>query len=1223
MRLLSFLLALFISINGLIAQTYYGRAAGEIIDGAAVVRMDQSGNTPVYIEFKGGHEIDWNNFGTWLHKTFELPENSGYQEVNRINDRLGYTHIRFRQTVNNIPVFDGVFIVHIRNNKVVSINGDIYSGAVKNYQKNLSEAQALQFALNKVGAQTYKWQVPSEERWIKEYSGAQDATFYPKGELQIIRKRTADKTFRLAYKFDVYAHQPMSRADIYVDAQNGEILLVNNKIHHQDSLGTAVTKYSGNKPITTDFSNSVFRLRESGRGNGVETYDLNNGTSYGAAVDFIDSNNYWNNVNPQQDEIATDAHWAMEMTYDYFLYKHNRNSIDGNGYKLKGYVHFSNNYANAFWNGQVMSFGDGNSTIGPLVSIDIVGHEISHGLTANTANLVYQDEPGAMNEAYSDIFGTAIEHYGKTGNWTMGEDINYIIRDMSNPKSKGDPDTYHGQYYYIGTADNGGVHTNSGVLNHWFYLTCEGGSGINDNQDTFQVAGVGIDTAAAIAFRTLTVYLNVNSQYADARFYSIKSAMDLYGPCSPAVAAVTNAFYAVGIGNAYVPGVHADFETSITEFCSPPANVQFVNNSSNGINFFWDFGDGTTSTAYEPTHTYTNYGNYAVKLKTLGGSCGSDSIIKIDYISVDTANPCLVFMPPAGSQTLNACKGILFDDGGTGDYSNNTQVTTTIAPLGASSIKLTFTAFDFEAGYDYLKIYNGPNTSAPLIGSYDGNTLPNGGVVIANSGSVTIEQVTDVAVTKSGFVASWQCTMPAIPPVADFTAVDTLSCSGSVSFHDNSANGPSSWYWEFGDGTTANVRNPVHTYAKNGTYSVKLTVNNAYGSNSITKQSYITISKPFSPNAPDKGICNSGSMTLNATASGTINWYSAQTGGTLLHTGPAYTTPNLSSSATYWVENVVSKPEKSAGKPDKTGPGSILNYSQSLIFDVYKPIILDSVTIYTTSAGTRTITLKYANGNVLATKSVNVIYGTNTVYLGFEIPAGNDYRLEGKNLFRNNAGVNYPYVVNGLLSIKRSSASTNPLQYYYYFYDWKIREPDCKSDRVPVHAYINSSNPVADFTITNNDPYIDLNDNTTNPGANTWDFGDGKTSNIGNPSHLYLQNGTYTITLNVDNGCGTDSISKTVTIGQATGIKTAEDDSNIGLYPNPTGGIAYIDLNDARNFDRLSIYDFTGKQVQEMKLNFNTKLVKINLAGMSNGIYLIRLYSDNDYKELKLILNKE
>jgi Zn-dependent metalloprotease len=1204
---------------GVMAQTFQGIQADEKISGAQFVRINETSNLPDYIEFKQGYELNVNQVNAWLKKIYQLPENCGFVEINRLTDVIGFTHIRYRQTVNSIPVHDAMFVIHIKNNKVYSINGIINPAAATATNKSLSEKQALNFALNKVGANVYKWQVASEERWIKEYEDNQDASFYPKATLEIIRNKQSN-SYRLAYKFDIYAHEPMSRADIFVDAQNGDILFVNDKIHHGDSLGSATTKYSSTQPITTDYHNSSFRLRESGRGNGVETYDMNNGTSYGAAVDFTDSDNNWNNVNTNQDEIATDAHWGMEMTYDYYLNKHNRNSIDGNGFKLKGYVHYSTNYVNAYWNGQVMTFGDGNSSVGPLVSIDIVGHEITHGLTSNTADLDYQDESGAMNEAYSDIFGTAIEHYGKTGNWTMGEDIGLTMRSMSNPKSKGDPDTYHGVNYYLGTADNGGVHTNSGVLNHWFYLTSEGGTGINDNLDTFTVVGVGIDTAAAVAFRTLTVYLTNTSQYADARFYSIKSAIDLYGPCSPAVAAVTNAFYAVGIGNKYVNGVVAEFTTDFTDYCAPPAHVQFKNLSSNGISYKWYFGDGTTSTQFEPSHTYTNYNDYSVKLVTYGGSCGTDSVFKDGYISVDTANPCLVYMPPSGSQTLTSCKGVIFDEGGAGNYSNSTQVTTTIAPLGAASITLTFTAFDFESNYDYLKIYNGTSTSAPLIGAYDGNTLPNGGTVTASSGAITLEQITDNAVTAAGFVASWQCVMPAVPPVADFFADDTSTCQGVVYFSDYSSNGPNAWLWDFGDGSTSTSRNPVHTYLNNGTYTVKLTSSNSYGSNTVTKNSYITVNQPFPPYAANKSICNSGSIQLKASANGLVKWYASQSSSTVLDTGAVFNTPNLTQSTSYWLENVITSPLISGGKADKTGPGSILNANQSLIFDVYKAITLDSVTVYTTSAGSRTITLKSNTGTTLASKTITMVSGKNVIYLGFTIPQGNDYSLGGRNMFRNNGGVSYPYVTPGVLNIKRSSASTNPMGYYYYFYDWKIRKPECASNRVEVHAFINNAAPVADFVLSNNDPYVDFADQSTNQGASSWDLGDGKTSTLGSFTHLYLQNGTYTVTLNVDNGCGTDSKTKTVVIGQATAINTANSESNIKIYPNPTSGLTTIDLGTNTSYELLSIYDFMGKIIKQIKLDQSVQKIKMDLSSLSSGMYLIRLSSDEQVEELKIIV---
>ena len=131
-----------------------------------------------------------------------------------------------------------------------------------------------------------------------------------------------------------------SRAEIYVDANNGEIIRENKLIHHVDEEGTAETVYSGDRTITADSFEGSYRLRDASRGDGVRTFDMNTGTFYGDAVDFTDDDNHWDNYNPQLDEYATDAHWGAEMTYDYFFEIHGRNSIDATGFQLNSYVHF-------------------------------------------------------------------------------------------------------------------------------------------------------------------------------------------------------------------------------------------------------------------------------------------------------------------------------------------------------------------------------------------------------------------------------------------------------------------------------------------------------------------------------------------------------------------------------------------------------------------------------------------------------------------------------------------------------------------------------------------------------------------------------------------------------------------------------------------------------------------------------------------------------------------
>ena len=213
-----------------------------------------------------------------------------------------------------------------------------------------------------------------------------------------------------------------------------------------------------------------------------------------------------------------------------------------------------------------------------------------------------------------------------------------------NPNLYGDPDTYLGTNWATGPGDNGGVHTNSGVQNFWYYLLCQGGSGTNDNGNAYTVSGIGVSSAEKIVYRSLTTYLTPTSQYADARVGAIQAAQDLFGACAPEVIAVTNAWYAVGVGAQYSATVTASFTASATSSCSLPFTVNFTNTSINATNATWDFGDATTSTAYNPSHTYTAAGTYNVQL-IVTSACGTDSVLQTAYITIN---------PPASPATTGA-----------------------------------------------------------------------------------------------------------------------------------------------------------------------------------------------------------------------------------------------------------------------------------------------------------------------------------------------------------------------------------------------------------------------------------------------------------------------------------------------------------------------------------------------------------------------------------------
>ena len=495
-------------------------------------------------------------------------------KVYSTKDNLGFTHEKFQQYYNGVKVEYGMYSVNKKNNVLHSMNGEyIHVDPNLKTKPLLSENEALKFALEFIGAKKYMWQNPDNELFAKKTEKA--GTYYPHGELVIVKNYFSDiNEIVLAYKFNIYAEIPLSRDYVYVNANTGKIVHRNPIIKDANIIGNAATRYSGSRAITADSYNGAYRLRESTRN--VETYDMNMGTDYNSAVDFTDNDNNWTSAefnNSSKDNAALDAHWGAEMVWEYWKNVHNRNSYDGNGAILRNYVHFNlvaygySNNDNAFWNGSVMTYGDG-TTFQPLTCIDIVAHEIGHALTENTSNLIYTGESGALNESISDIWGACVEYYAdpSKSTWLLGEEIGGPIRSMSNPKDFGQPDTYKGTNWYTGSLDYGGVHTNSGVLNHWFYILSVGKSGTNDKGVSYNVSGIGINAAAAIVYRMESVYLSPNSRYSNARIYAIQAAEDIYGVGSNEAIQTTNAMDAVGVLPEVIPeGYCISTGTSIFE----------------------------------------------------------------------------------------------------------------------------------------------------------------------------------------------------------------------------------------------------------------------------------------------------------------------------------------------------------------------------------------------------------------------------------------------------------------------------------------------------------------------------------------------------------------------------------------------------------------------------------------------------------------------------------
>ena len=455
----------------------------------------------------------------------------------------------------------------IKNGQISFFNGCYYDIPLTlSIRPTISEAGALAFAKRMIHAKEYAWE--TVQNLINKTSNANAKAalqkelqeYLPKAELVIVKDFTRGGTIlRLAYKFNIYATEPLSRGWVYVDAENGKILLYDSILKDFDGKkgktdkgsspssvnATVHTRYAGvqtiktkqltgtpvtNPAIDPNSGNTVvsshpttgsdigyvpgsntYVLMDDTRGNGIETYDLNGvgglpisvAGIYTQGKSFTDVDNNWDSTEharggaydgafeAENDDIAWDAHWGAETVYDYWITKHNRLSFDGNNGKIKSFIHYGPAYDNAFWNGTVMTYGDGSGTANPaggfhaLTSLDVCGHEIGHGVCSSTCNLVYASESGGMNEALSDIWASCIEHFAMTragstvpsGKYRpffigeqIGADYDHPLRRMDDPKQQGNPDTYGGTNWVNPVCspnlvnDECGVHTNSGVL---------------------------------------------------------------------------------------------------------------------------------------------------------------------------------------------------------------------------------------------------------------------------------------------------------------------------------------------------------------------------------------------------------------------------------------------------------------------------------------------------------------------------------------------------------------------------------------------------------------------------------------------------------------------------------------------------------------------------------------------------------------------------------------
>jgi zinc metalloprotease ZmpA len=476
-----------------------------------------------------------------------------YRAVGTIAGADGTQHIRYERTYHGLPVLGGEFVVHQTGDGTVD-------GVSVAQSRSVDLSTTPDFARTDVRA------------IARDAFDGTDISRVSKPKLVVdARYGPAKLAWMSVVKGFASDGQTPSLVTVLVDAKNGDLLDSEDSVTtwapidlnsdgptagdetQAADVGTGQSIYLGEVQIETTAGGSGFEMVDGARGNGT-TCDMNNGQ--GSCATFTDPDNAWGD-GTQNDRASAgvDAHYGAALTYDYFTQTHNWNGVFGDGSGVPSRVHYGQAYVNAFWDGSQMTYGDGEGNARPLVSLDVAGHEMAHGVTEHTAGLEYSGDAGGLNEATSDIFGSMVEFYANNaadpGDYDIGEKIDIFgtgepLRYMYQPSLDGisydcwDP-----------SVPGSDPHYSSGVGNHFFFLLAEGSGdtpyGSSPTCDGSTITGIGRDKAAQIWFTALSQYMTSTETYSEARAHTVQAATDLYGAGSPEVQTVEAAWTAVSV----------------------------------------------------------------------------------------------------------------------------------------------------------------------------------------------------------------------------------------------------------------------------------------------------------------------------------------------------------------------------------------------------------------------------------------------------------------------------------------------------------------------------------------------------------------------------------------------------------------------------------------------------------------------------------------------------
>jgi thermolysin len=451
-------------------------------------------------------------------------------------DELGMTHARFQQMVRGVPVVGAEVMAHYdAAGRLASIDANYVADIDVDVVPRLAAADAL----------------ARVQAYIVETSEVDESTLETEEAGKLVVFAPEDREARLAYQTKVRALEAKDPAIwvTTVDANTGEILDRYNDLQTIQGQGVGVLGDTKTFQVSEN-PNGGFIMTDASSGVQIRTYTARQQQTTPGVQLTSNSATSWDTGVPGAG-AAVDAHFNAAVVYKYYKEKHGRNAIDGNGGAMISTAHFGQAFENAAWDGRGMLYGDGGEIFRPLsVSLDVVGHEFTHGVIQRTSNLIYQNQSGALNEAVADIFGAFIEHSlspDDTKNWALGEAVvraGSPLRDMRNPQAVDQPQPAHMSRYVNTQQDNGGVHINSGIINNAAFLMTMGGT--NPVSKVEVKYGIGWEKSEKLWYRAATSYFMQNTNFAQAAEGVLQAAKDI-GLTQNETNIVECAFKATGI----------------------------------------------------------------------------------------------------------------------------------------------------------------------------------------------------------------------------------------------------------------------------------------------------------------------------------------------------------------------------------------------------------------------------------------------------------------------------------------------------------------------------------------------------------------------------------------------------------------------------------------------------------------------------------------------------